>query len=140
MFPAVDGGGLHQLGKRLLELSRAVTTQPGDPCLTAGELAVLEAVLHHPDSSLRDIQTRSGFAQSHVSASVARLRQRGLIDTRPDPHDGRRTRVRVVRRASRSISRRSRRPVDAVLAEATGSAARARRAARLLDELADLLI
>jgi DNA-binding MarR family transcriptional regulator len=135
----MDGGELHRLGKRLLELSRAVTAQPGDPRLTPGELAVLEDVLRNPDSSVVDIQIRSGFAQSHVSASVARLRERQLVETRPDPTDGRRIRIRVSRRAARAISRRARRPVDDVLIEATGSAARARRAAHLLDELIALL-
>ena len=135
----MDGGQLHRLGKRLLELSRAVTTQPGDPELTPGELAVLEDVIRYPDSSIGDVQERSGFAQSHVSASVARLRDRELVETRTDATDRRRLRIRVSRRAARTITTRARRPVDSLLIEATGSPARARRAARLLDELAELL-
>src|SRR5205807_233426 len=55
----VDGGQLHRLGRRLIELSRAVTTQGSDPALTPGELAVLEDVLRHPDSSVSEIQART---------------------------------------------------------------------------------
>jgi DNA-binding MarR family transcriptional regulator len=95
--------------------------------------------MRHPGSALREIQARTGFVQSHVSVSVARLRDRGLVETHPDPDDGRRLRVRMARSAVRAITRRAGRPVDDALVEATGSAARARRAAHLLDELADLL-
>lgn len=86
---------MHRLGKRLIDLSREVTTSAGDAELTPAEIAVIEDVLKHPDSAVSEIKVRTGFAQSHVSESVARLRERGLIETPPDAADRRRTRVRL---------------------------------------------
>jgi DNA-binding MarR family transcriptional regulator len=136
----VDGGQLHRLGKRLLELSRAVTTQAGDPTLTPGELAVLEDALTHPGSSVSQIQARIGFVQSHVSVSVARLRQRGLVDTTSDPDDGRRTRVRVSEAAKRAIMARASHRVDDAITHAVAHPDQAQRVTVLLDELARLLL
>jgi DNA-binding MarR family transcriptional regulator len=136
----VDGGQLHRLGKRLLALSRAVTTQAGDPSLTPGELAVLEDALIHPGSSVSQIQARTGFVQSHVSASVARLKQRGLVDTAPDPADGRRTRVRVSEGARRAIMTRASRRIDHAITNAVDDPDQAQRVRVLLEELAQLLL
>lgn len=136
----MDGGQLHRLGKRLLELSRAVTTQAGDPSLTPGELAVLEAALTHPGSALSQIQARTGFVQSHVSVSVARLKQRGLVETTPDPADGRRTRVRVSEDAKRAIMTRASRRIDQAITNAVGDPDQAQRVRVLLEELARLLL
>ena len=52
---------------------------------------VLEDVITHPDSSISEVHQRTGFGQSHVSASVARLNERGLLVTAADPGDARRT-------------------------------------------------
>ncbi|MFI9381186.1 MarR family winged helix-turn-helix transcriptional regulator [Kutzneria sp. NPDC052558] len=134
----MDGVRLHRLGKRLIDLARQVTTDAGDTELTPGEVAVLEDVLKHPGSAVTEIQARTGFAQSHVSASVARLRERGLIVATPDPQDRRRTRLTLAEIANQAIMRRAGRPADATIAEAVGPD-RAERVMQLLDELADLL-
>jgi Winged helix DNA-binding domain len=84
----MDGGELHRLGRRLIELSSQVTGEPGDLRLTPGELAVLEDVIRHPSSSISETSKRTGFAQSHVSVSVSRLKARGLAATETDPADG----------------------------------------------------
>ncbi len=136
----VDGGQLHRLGKRLIELSAAVTGEVGDLSLTPGERAVVEDVITHPDSSVNDIHLRTGFVQSHVSASVARLRMRGLIETARDPGDGRRTRVRVTQGAMRAISRRAGRRIDDAVHRAIPDRRQAQRVGTLLDELAQLLL
>lgn len=135
----VDAGQLHRLGRRLIELSRAITAEASDPLLTPGEVAVLEDALKHPDSSLSEIQARTGFVQSHVSASVARLRARGSIETRPDPVDGRRIRVRVSEGARRAIITRSSRRIDDAIAHAVADPDQAQRVTALLDELARML-
>jgi DNA-binding MarR family transcriptional regulator len=54
---------------------------------------VLVDVFEHPDSTIGQIVERTGFPQSHVSASVARLRELGMLATSVDPHDRRRTLV-----------------------------------------------
>jgi len=136
----VDGGQLHRLGRRLIELSRAATAESGDPAMTPGEAAVLEDALTHADSSVSDISARTGFVQSHISTSVARLKRRGLVDTASDPGDGRRTHVSVTDVAERAITARAGRNVDDALATAITDRAKARRVSALLDELAHLLL
>ena len=131
---------LHRLGKRLIELSRAVTTGAGDASLTSGEVAVLEDVLKNPGSSVSEIHARTGFAQSHVSVSVARLGERGLVELASDPAARRRTLVRLTPVARGAIIRRANRPADDVIARAVDDPDRARRVAVLLDELALLLL
>ncbi|MGH3623056.1 MAG: MarR family winged helix-turn-helix transcriptional regulator [Sciscionella sp.] len=136
----MDGGQLHRLGKRLIELSRQVTGEPGDLTLTPGEAAVLEDVITHPDSSVSEIGQRTGFVQSHVSTSVARLKKRGLITTASDLADGRRTRVRISGTAMNAITRRAVRRIDDTLGRSVADPIRAERVTVLLDELARLLL
>jgi DNA-binding MarR family transcriptional regulator len=134
----MDGVQLHRLGKRLIDLARQVTTDAGDTDLTPGEIAVLEDVLKHPGSVVTQIQTRTGFAQSHVSVSVSRLRERGLITAAADPADRRRTRLTLTETAHQAIMRRAARPADETIAEAVGPD-RADRVLTLLTELSHLL-
>lgn len=134
----MDGVRLHRLGKRLIDLAREVTTSAGDASLTPAEVAVVEDVLKHPDSAVSEIQARTGFAQSHVSQSVARLKERGLVETPADPADRRRTRVRLTERARWAVLARAGRPADEVIARTVPG--RADRVTALLDELADLLL
>jgi DNA-binding MarR family transcriptional regulator len=136
----MDGGELHRLGRRLLELSAQVTGEPGDLRLTPGEIAVLEDVIRHPASSVSETSERTGFAQSHVSVSVARLKARGLAETETDPADGRRTRVRAADSAVQAVTRRAARSIEDTLSRALGEPGQARRAAGLLQELAALLL
>jgi DNA-binding MarR family transcriptional regulator len=136
----VDSGQLHRLGRRLIELSRAATSDTGDQAVTPAEAAIVEDVIKNRGASVTEISQRTGFVQSHVSASVARLRERGLLETSADPADGRRTTVQITRSAGRAIMRRSRRPVEGVIKKAVTDANAARRAVELLDELAELLI
>lgn len=136
----MDGGQLHRLGKRLIELSSQVTGEAGDLALTPGEAAVLEDVVKHPASSISEIHQRTGFVQSHVSASVSRLKARGLVQAATDPSDGRRTRVRVAEGALQAITRRAARSIDQVIGHTIADPGQARRTRELLEELADLLL
>ncbi|MQA98531.1 MAG: winged helix DNA-binding protein [Streptosporangiales bacterium] len=136
----MDGGQLHRLGKRLIELSSQVTGEAGDLSLTPGEAAVLEDVIKHPASSISEIHQRTGFVQSHVSASVSRLKERGLVKAETDPSDGRRTRVRVADGAMKAIGRRAARSIDQVIGRTIGDPGQARRTTELLQELADILL
>ncbi|MCK2218924.1 MarR family transcriptional regulator [Actinomadura sp. ATCC 31491] len=131
---------MRRLGRRLVELAKATDTGTGRPVLTPGEEAVFVDVLRHPGSAVRDIQARTGFAQSHVSASVARMRERGILETGQDPEDGRRTQVKVADVAMHALFRRATTPVDEVLREALRDPADAGRAVALLTELESLLI
>lgn len=137
---AVDSGQVHLLGRRLIELARAAREEDTGTTLPPVESAIVEDVLTHRDTTVTGIAQRTGFVQSHVSASVARLRERGILETTPDPHDRRRTTIRIAGPAVRAILRRSRRPVDDAVAAAVGDAGTAGRVVELLDELAALLL
>ena len=136
----MDGDQLHLLGKRLIEIARVATDRPGDPAMTPGETAVLEAAMLNPDSSIGELAALTRFAQSHVSTSVTRLRERGLLRTTADPADGRRSRVQVTESAARAIVDRAARTIDDAVAAVVADPAEARRAAALLEELARLLL
>ncbi|MFF0298398.1 MarR family transcriptional regulator [Kitasatospora sp. NPDC004614] len=136
----MDGVRLLRLGKRLTELGREMVTDHASATLSPGEIAVISDVYRHPDTSVQDIRVRTGFAQSHVSTSVARLRERGLLDATPDPADGRRTLLRASELACGYIRARVARPAEPVIARAVPDPEQARRVAELLDELAGLLL
>ncbi|MQA83174.1 MAG: SAM-dependent methyltransferase [Streptosporangiales bacterium] len=135
-------GTLYRLGRRLTEISRIAAVDPGDPQMAAGELGVLADVLTHPGSSVKEITERTGFTQSHVSASVARLRGRGHVETVTDPSDRRRTLVRLTERASTAITRRALRPIDDAVGRAVENSdpRSADRVLAMLEELADRLV
>jgi DNA-binding MarR family transcriptional regulator len=136
----VDGIRLNRLGRRLVDLSREVTTSSAASSLTSVDSAVLEDLLAHPDSSVNDVAVRTGFAQSHVSVTIARLRDLRLLTTAIDPSDRRRTRARLAPSTRRAILRRASHSADAVLATTILDEADRARATQLLDELADLLL
>lgn len=140
----MDVRQLHQLGKRLSELSGLATGAPGDLRLSAGEAAVLEDAIEYPGSSIGEIQDRTGFPGAHVSRSVVRLKREGLLATAAPARVGARasawrssTRVRSTGQAA---DRRRDRPVEEALVQAVGDPARAKRAVALMDELADILL
>lgn len=134
----MDAHELHRLGRCLLALSRAAIGQAGDLTLVPGQEAVLEELLRHPDSTVSEIRDRTGFTQSHVSASVAKLRAHGLLDSSPDPRDGRRTRLRVTADLRAAVLSRAGRDVTPTLTKALG-AHKAEHALALLEELSQLL-
>lgn len=132
---------MHRLGKRLIQLSAATTGAPDEPTLPDGEAAVLEEVLEDPGVSIKEIHERTGLSQSHVAASVARLKKGGLLVTVPDRSSAWQssTRTQASDSAMQTISRRQSRPVDEAVMCAVDDPAQARRAIRLMDELADIL-
>ncbi|YCK39273.1 MarR family winged helix-turn-helix transcriptional regulator [Actinomadura sp. ATCC 39365] len=132
---------LRRLGRRLVELSKTAAGETKGPPLTPGEEAVFEDVLRHPGGTVGEIQARTGFVQSHVSASVARMRERGLVRTEPDPADGRRTLVTLTEPALAAVHRRAARPVEEAVRAAVGDdPERAARVVALLEELEALLL
>jgi len=136
----MDGVQLLRLSKRLADLVRDVTTSAGPSTLTPAEVTILGVVLGQPDRSVSELSAATGFAQSHVSTSAARLRAADLLAARPDPADGRVTRLRLTARARRAIRQRASTPATRALQAALGDPVKARSAERLLDELAALLL
>lgn len=83
---------LFLLGRRLMQLAETAL-----PKGTATSVRLVFAdVAYHPNSSITEITERTGFPQSLVSTAVAKLREHGVLETRPDPLDRRRTLVRPI--------------------------------------------
>lgn len=113
---------VYLLGRKLMKIAEG--TFPAGPdrsALPASVRMVLVDVSEHPQSSISEITARTGFPQSHVSASVARLREQGVLETWSDPADGRRTLVKLSDEV-RALRRRSRpMPIDGALTAELGS-------------------
>lgn len=140
-------GHVHRLGKCLIELSEAAEGAPGDNMLTLGEAAVLEDAMEHPGTSIREVYQRSGFAHSHVAASVVRLKERGLLTTIGDPASGgpasawrSRTHLEPTDHALTAVSRRRACPVTQASIRAVIGRSQAKRAIQLMEELAEILL
>ena len=126
-----------------MEISRAAASDPDDPEVPLGERVVLEDVLTHPDSSVGEITSRTGFAQSYVSTTVAKFRSSGVLETSTDPLDGRRTLVRMNERLLGGVfAERAERSVEGAMAEALDDPDPrvVERAMRMLEELTQLLL
>jgi DNA-binding MarR family transcriptional regulator len=104
-----------QLGRKLLEIARVELTDEGDAALSVGELVVITDVLYHPGSTVTEITTRTGLAQSRVSTALSSLRALGAVETSPDPSDGRRMLVLPGEQVRAAVDERVRRPVDGTL-------------------------
>ncbi len=137
----MTGDELYRLGRRLMAIARQAMTDPDDPAVPAGETAVIDDVLDHPNSAVQDITARTGFAQSYVSATVARLRDKGWVETSVDPADRRRTLVRLPDLMVQAIAEREGRSLDEALTVALADLDAAARAdvLALLDALAQRL-
>ena len=86
---AMKAATLHQLGRRLSGIAGALTHADAANASTHGERAILDDLLENPRSTVRTITDRTGFAQSHVSASLARLVERGQVRWEKNPKDAR---------------------------------------------------
>lgn len=116
----MDGLALFRLGRTLMKIGERAIPKSGFHRLPTSVRSVMIDVFEHPDSSIQEITERTGFPQSHVSASVARLRAAGVLVTTGDPRDRRRTLVRqapdIPARAAQFSA-----PVDDAIAAALGT-------------------
>ncbi|MEV4314880.1 MarR family transcriptional regulator [Actinocrispum sp. NPDC049592] len=117
----MDGIELLHLGRRLVKIAEAaIPANASFHALPVSVRAVMIDVFEHPGTSIQEIIQRTGYPQSHVSASVTRLREGGVFITTTDPKDRRRTLVR----ASPDVPARAQRfsvPVDDAVAAAVGA-------------------
>jgi DNA-binding MarR family transcriptional regulator len=114
----VNALDLYLLGRRLMKLGEGAMRPPGAPPVPTGVRLIVTDIAEHPGSPIGEIARRTGLPQSHVSHSVARLRERGAVETESDPKDGRRTLVRLSQTISASAARHGAARIDARLAEA----------------------
>ncbi|MFB9905709.1 MarR family winged helix-turn-helix transcriptional regulator [Allokutzneria oryzae] len=112
---------LFLLGRRLMKIGEQAIEPSHFHRMPVSVRSVMLDVFEHPDSSVSEITARTGFPQSHVSASVARLRAEGVLVTSVDPKDRRRTLVREAPDIPRRAERFVKSTVDEVLAEALGT-------------------
>jgi DNA-binding MarR family transcriptional regulator len=131
-----------------LSVIRKVMRRPLEALVARGELtapqtAVMREVVRTEGINLRDLSRAVSLAHSTVSGIVDRLEKQGLIERRPDPHDGRVSCIyptRAVRDFVRDrIPTLSRGPLLEALARATTEerasiAAALRRLRELLEE------
>ena len=138
----MNAGELHRLARTLREMALTATADPGEPRVSAGDLAIAEDVAHHSGTTVGAVADRTGLAQSLVSRTVAQMRDAGVFVTASDPADGRRTLVSVAPATRAGVFRsRGGRPIDDALRAhlPDASAADLRRVGELLDELAGRL-
>ena len=83
---------LYLLGRRLMQIAESAL--PSGKSATVARLVLID-VAFHPDSSISEITERTALHQSQVSGAVRTLRERGVLETEPDPADRRRTLVRT---------------------------------------------
>jgi len=84
--------------ERDLSVIRRTLRKPLEAEVAKGELtvpqsAVMQVVVRQNGISLKDLSREVSLAHSTVSGIVDRLEKRGLIDRRPDPEDGRISRI-----------------------------------------------
>lgn len=111
---------LYNLGRKLMKLGEEALPPSGFQRLPTSVRSILVDVFAHPGSSISDITARTGFPQSHVSASVARLREHGALMTETDPADRRRTLVSPARDALSRGLRHASGSIDSTIAEVMG--------------------
>ncbi len=117
----MNGLELFLLGRKLMKLGEEAIPPSGFHQVPTSVRSVLMDVYEHPGSSVSEITARTGFPQSHVSASVARLREAGALVTTTDPADRRPTLAAANPEVLRGLSSLAWVPVDAVLARAIGT-------------------
>jgi hypothetical protein len=129
---------LYLLGRRLMQIAESAL--PSGKSATVARLVLID-VAFHPDSSISEITERTALHQSQVSAAVGRLRERGVLETGPDPADRRRTLVRTTP-AVKEIPRRTPISITDVLAGQLGAeqGERVTDAIAALDLLAELFL
>lgn len=111
--------------------------------LTPPQMAIMQMVVSHEGTSLKELSHAVGLAHSTVSSIIDRLENRGLLQRRPDPVDGRITRIHssaVVRKfVAERLPELSQGPLERALdrassAEQTQIGKAIRRLRELLDE------
>jgi DNA-binding MarR family transcriptional regulator len=131
----VNALDLIMLGRRLTKIGEEVMRGSKVRSMPTGPSLVLRDVFAHPDSPITDITARTGLPQSYVSESVARLRDLRIVETSPDPADGRRTLVRVSAQHPRTVAAKGSASVDAALADALGEPVDGAAVAQIIDTL-----
>jgi DNA-binding MarR family transcriptional regulator len=138
----MDALDLILVGRRLTKIGEEVMRAGTAGSPPAGPTLVMKDVLAHPGSSISAITRRTGLPQSYVSTSVARLSEKGMVETVADPADGRRTLVRPSPAHLRQVGKKAAVSADAELVRALGpvSETEAQATIDLLNHLLTVLV
>jgi DNA-binding MarR family transcriptional regulator len=74
-------------------MRRHVEAEFAQAALTVPQKALMQVVVFHHGVSLKELSRQLSLAHSTVSGIVDRLEKRGLVERRPDPEDGRISRI-----------------------------------------------
>jgi DNA-binding MarR family transcriptional regulator len=109
--------------------------------LTLPQKAVMQAVVKAQGISLKDLSREVSLAHSTVSGIVDRLEKRGFLERRPDPADGRISRIQTSRPVAEFLRNQMPALVTGPLVSALQHASEAERTmlARALQRLRELL-
>jgi DNA-binding MarR family transcriptional regulator len=102
-WPPVTVGELYRLARLLRDVALLAAAEPGESPAPLGVVAITDDISHHEPTTVGEIATRTGLAQSLVSKTVAQLQQEGVVATRQDATDRRRTRIAVTGAARTQI-------------------------------------
>jgi DNA-binding MarR family transcriptional regulator len=116
----LTAGELIMLGRQLTRIGTEAMRGQGGSQGPAGQGMVAADVFAHPATSVGEIADRTGLRQGYVSETVARLRERGVVETSTDPADGRRTLVRLAPGHPAAVARAAATGVSQALARALG--------------------
>lgn len=137
----MNAAQLHKLSRRLRELALEVSGEESEARVSVSELAIIEDVANHPNTSIGDIAKRTGLAQSLVSRTVATMRDAGVFTTDADPTDGRKLQVTIESKTrSRLFRERGTRSIEEKLAQALPDITPSdfKEAVAMLEKLAEL--
>ncbi len=116
----LTAGELIILGRQLTRIGTDAMRGQGGSQAPAGQGMVAADVFAHPATSVGEIADRTGLRQGYVSETVARLRERRVLETGTDPADGRRTLVRLAPGHPDTVARAAATGVTQALARALG--------------------
>jgi hypothetical protein len=125
MMLDVNAFELFHLGRKLMKLAEQAMppSRLGNGHMITTVRLVMVDIISHPGSSVGEITERTGFPQSQVSLSVAKLRELGTVVTAPDPADRRKTLVRPAEGILQKGIRHASVPVYQTIADALGTEA-----------------
>ncbi len=94
----------------LLRLSRALRKEAHELGITGGQATLLAAIKMHPELGVREMAARESISAPAMSRYLDRLEAAGYLKRRRDVADGRRVRLVLTAKGSRTVhSLRSRR-------------------------------
>ncbi|MGI6205701.1 MAG: MarR family winged helix-turn-helix transcriptional regulator [Anaerovoracaceae bacterium] len=93
-------------------LSRTVRTLHGKPGRRPAQERVLHILKHHGSCSQKEIMEKLHLSQGTVSEMIIKLENRGLVEKKRDPEDGRRYLLSLTEKGAEQESRLHERNVN----------------------------